>query len=181
MTDRARFATFDAVKDAYIDFARQQIKNDNSSCDRRSVSAVQGRGGRTSTQPQGRGGSRGSRGTDHQSERRAGIPSQIEVDKCTHIQNKKYPYEEYIKFTPAEKQRAYQLRYPDAKPGTGPSRRGRRGGGGSNVSAITGSTESKNSKKRPRNGKDKEDDDESDVSDDVDEKRSNRANARQTK
>ena len=178
MTDHARFATFDAVKDAYIDFARQQIKNDNSSRDRRSVSAVQGRGGQ---KPQGRGGSRGTRGTDHQSEHRSGIPSQIEVDKCTHIQNKKYPYEEYIKFTPAEKQRAYQLRYPDAKPGTGPSRRGRRGGGGSNVSAITGSTESKTSKKRPRNGNDKDDEDESDVSDDVDEKRSNRANARQTK
>ena len=178
MTDHARFATFDAVKDAYIDFARQQIKNDNSSCDRRSVSAVQGRGGQ---KPQGRGGSRGTRGTDHQSKRRSGIPSQIEVDKCTHIQNKKYPWEEYKNFTPAEKQRAYQLRYLDAKPGTGPSRRGRRGGGGSNVSAITGSTESKTSKKRPRNGNDKDDEDESDVSDDVDEKRSNRANARQTK
>ena len=52
MTDRARFATFDAVKDAYIDFARQQIKNDNSSRDRRSVSAVQGRGGQNPAAPE---------------------------------------------------------------------------------------------------------------------------------
>ena len=182
MTDRARFSTFEAVKDAYIDFARQQIKHDNSSRNRRSVSAVHGRGGRSSTRPQGRGGPRSSRGRDYQADRKAGIPSQIEVNKCTHIQNKQYSWEEYKKFTLAERQRHYQLRNPDAKPGTGPSRGGRRGGGSSNVSAMTNSTESKNSKKRNRDGREKDNDDDSDGTDDADDKnKSNRANARQTK
>ena len=178
MTDRQRFSTFDAVKDAYIDFARQQIKHDNSSRDRRSVSAVNGRGGRSSTRPQGRGGPRGPRGRDNQSDRDAGIPSQIEVDRCTHIQNKKYSWNEYKNFTPADKQRVYQLRNPDAKPGTGPSRANRGRGGTSTVSAMTGSTETNASKKRKgRDGT--ENTDALDDDDDQDNKSANRANARQ--
>ena len=172
-TDRQRFSTFDAVKDAYVDFARQNIKNDNSSRDRRSVSSVNGRGGRA----QGRSGPRGRGGRDNRSDRGSKVPSQIEVDKCTHITLKKYPWHEYEKLNPAEKQKLYQLRYPDAKPGTRPSRdRGR--SGGSTVSAMSGSTDTDASTKRKRNNDDEGMDHHGD-DDDQDNKSANRANARQ--
>ena len=177
-TDRQRFSTFDAVKDAYVDFARQNIRHDNSSRDRRTVSSVNGRGGRTSARPQGRSGPRGPRGRDNRSDREAKIPSQIEVDKCTHIKNIKYPWHEYQNFTPAEKQKVYQLRNPDAKPGTGPSRAYRGRGGSSTVSAMSGSTDTDASKKR----KHKDDDDDMDHHGDDDDqvnKSANRALARQ--
>jgi len=52
MTNREKFSTFEAVKDAYMDFARQQIRHDHLSprerkC--RSVSAVQGHSGSQSS------------------------------------------------------------------------------------------------------------------------------------
>jgi hypothetical protein len=179
LTDRQRFSTFDSVKDAYVDFARQQIKHANSSRDRRSVSSVNGRGGGQSSTRQGRGRPRGPRGRNNQSDREAGIPTQIEVDKCTHIQKKKYPWHEYKNFTATEKQKVYQLQYPDAKPGaTGPSHAHRGRGGSSTVSAMTGSTETNTSKKR----KTKEGDDDDDAHDDdgdQDTKSANRANVRQ--
>ena len=177
-TDRQRFATFDAVKDAYVDFARQNIKNDNSSRDRRSVSSVNGRGGRPSDRAQGRSGPRGRGGRDNRSDRGSKVPSQIEVDKCTHITLKKYPWHEYEKLNPAEKQKLYQLRHPDAKPGTGSSRAHRGRSGSSTVSAMSGSTDTDASTKRKR----KDDDDDMDHhgdDDDQDNKSANRANARQ--
>ena len=50
--------------------------------------------------------------------RKAGLPTQAKVNKQTHIEARCYPREEYKKFTPAKKQRHWQLMNPDAKPGT---------------------------------------------------------------
>ena len=46
------------------------------------------------------------------------IPTQAEVDKCTHIVNKKYPDDVYRNFSDAEKQKLWQLRHPGQTLGT---------------------------------------------------------------
>jgi hypothetical protein len=51
-----------------------------------------------------------------------GIPLQVEIDRCTHIEAKHYPSSEYSKFTAAEKQKHFQLMHKDVTPGTGPCR-----------------------------------------------------------
>jgi hypothetical protein len=45
------------------------------------------------------------------------------VNKQTHIEARRYSREEYKKFTPAEKQRHWQLMNPDVKPGTDAAKR----------------------------------------------------------
>jgi hypothetical protein len=45
------------------------------------------------------------------------IPTQAEVDKRTHIVNKKYPDNFYRNFSDAEKQKLWQLRHPGQTPG----------------------------------------------------------------
>jgi hypothetical protein len=52
--------------------------------------------------------------------RKKGLPSQADIDKCTHIKKKRYPRDEYNKFTPAEKAKHWQLFHPNTTPGTGP-------------------------------------------------------------
>ncbi len=44
----------------------------------------------------------------------------MEIDHCTHIQARHYPYSEYSKFTAAEKQKHFQLMHKDMTPDTGP-------------------------------------------------------------
>jgi hypothetical protein len=46
------------------------------------------------------------------------IPTQAEVDKCTHIVNKKYLDDIYCNFSDAEKQKLWQLHHPGQTPGT---------------------------------------------------------------
>ena len=45
------------------------------------------------------------------------------MNKQTHIEARRYSKEEYKKFTPAKKQRHWQLMNPDAKPGTDAAKR----------------------------------------------------------
>jgi hypothetical protein len=45
------------------------------------------------------------------------------VNKQTHIKARCYSREEYKKFTPAEKQRHWQLMNPDTRPGTDAAKR----------------------------------------------------------
>ena len=85
----------------------------------RSISEVgrggsgRGRGGRERGDG-GRTGGLTGRGRGSRDERRQrGLPDQAYVNRCTHIVNKYYPDEEIKKFTPAERQRLYQLRKAD--------------------------------------------------------------------
>ncbi len=64
-----------------------------------------GRGGRSNSRHDGR--KRGGRGSN-QTQRPDKLPSQEEVDKCTHITESFYPKSEYAKMTPAKKQKEYQ-------------------------------------------------------------------------
>ena len=50
------------------------------------------------------------------------IVPQEEVDKVTGIENKIYPPDIYATFTPAQKAKHWQLRYPGQTPGTGPAK-----------------------------------------------------------
>ena len=98
----------------------------------RSISEV-GRGG----PGRGRGGcGRGDglqkgRGSDSRNERRQRglVPNQADVDRCTHIVDRKYSAEEFAKFSAAKKQRLYQLR--NMSKGTG------RSGGGQHSSSVS--------------------------------------------
>ncbi len=70
--------------------------------------------------------------------RRDGLPSQIKVDHCSHIQDCTYMAEEYAKLTPPEKQHLYQIR--KAK-GTAPCAKG------SNRSISSAQTDSSSNRK----------------------------------
>ena len=116
-----QFDTFETVKDHYLTFKRtqQSLEQIIMRPPGRSISEVgrggpgRGSGGRDHDKGRHTGGRTG-RGRGSQDERRSrGLPSQVEVDRCTHIVNKQYPPEEWAKFTPAEKQRLYQLRKAD--------------------------------------------------------------------
>ena len=70
------------------------------------------------------------RGSGNRDERRQkGLPNQADVDRCTHIVDRKYSAEEFAKFTAAEKQRLWQLRQKNK--GTG------RSGGGQYSSSVS--------------------------------------------
>ena len=113
-----QFNDFETVKDQYLTFKRTQQRMEQTSVRSppRSISEVgrsgpgRGRGGRDGRDG-GRTGGRTGRGRGTRDERRQrGLPDQADVDRCTHIVNKFYPVEEMKKFTPAERQRLYQLR-----------------------------------------------------------------------
>ncbi len=114
----SNFMTFDKIKDYYLNFKRMQEARAGPGTTR-TISEFRrdgpGRGGRgKDDRGGGRGTGRGGRGHDHDkdrdSRRRAGLPSQAEVDKCTHIVDRKYTDPEYKRLTPAEQQRLYQIR-----------------------------------------------------------------------
>ncbi len=103
LVDRTRFQDFESVMRVYVDFKRSQ-KAEASAQQVRNVSALQGCGGGR----QGRGGrGRGGRGGlgGHLN---GGIP-QEEVDKVTTVEARYYSPDEYAKFTPAKKQKHFQL------------------------------------------------------------------------
>ena len=104
--------TFAQVMQVYVDFkaatktAGPTPGRTVSSVDRSSAGrGGGGRGGRGNSRHDGR--KRGGRGSD-QARRPDKLPSQEEVDKCTHITESFYPKSEYAKMTPAEKQKVYQ-------------------------------------------------------------------------
>jgi hypothetical protein len=117
LVDRSRFQDFESVMNLYVTSKRSQ-KFDPGVSQGRQLSAVTGgRGG-------GRGGGgagRGGRGRGDPNARRKGLVSQADIDKVTHIENRHYPDEEYLKFTPAEKAKHWQLRNPGKERGTGPA------------------------------------------------------------
>ena len=130
----AQFTTFTAVQEAYVNFKLQQKATEPPRA--RQVASI--RGGRRDSAPRTGYGGRGRGGGD----RKKNIPSQKEVDACTHIVDKDYPTAEYLAFTPAEKQRLFQLRHPDVTPGTSPTRRDRsraRGGRPASVASTSSS------------------------------------------
>ena len=107
------FQTFDSVMSLYMTFKRSQ-KSDKATS---RVSALSSRsGGKDGGWGRVRGAGRGDPDA-----RKKGLPSQAEIDKCTHIEKKRYPKEEYRKFTPAEKAKHWQLMNPGVTPGTGPT------------------------------------------------------------
>jgi hypothetical protein len=109
---------FDKVKDVYLTHSRAiAMTNDAAAArDRRGVSSVSGRG-----RGQGRGSrSDNKRGRGTGRSRWDGIPSQVEIDRCTHIEASHYPWSEYSKFTATEKQKHFQLTNKHVTPGTGP-------------------------------------------------------------
>lgn len=121
-----RFTDFDTVKDHFVDIRRMTQASKPAATSR--VSAVTGRGGgRTGGAGRGNGQGRTS-GREHARNkdpeaRKAGLPSASEVAKCTHIEAKHYPKDEYDKFSKAEKQRHWQLMHPERKPGTDSKRK----------------------------------------------------------
>jgi hypothetical protein len=170
----------------YLTHSRTLASRNNAPAarERRGVSSVSGRG---------RGRGRGTRnekksGRGTGKSRLDGIPSQVEIDRCTHIKAKHYPYSEYSKFTAAEKQKHFQLMNKGVTPGTGPCR-DRRHDGRSVASAGTDGS-SLNRKRSTSSAKmDLSDDDskplfpDSDTDGDApdDRRKSNRANTRQSK
>jgi hypothetical protein len=113
------FTTFTAVQEAYVSFHLQQKQTDPPRG--RQLSSVRsgGRSGGSRTGDRGRG-----RGGWNRSK---GIFSAKELAACK-VANRDYFNEEYKKLTPLQKQKLYQLRYPDKQLGTDPSRQSHRGG-----------------------------------------------------
>ncbi len=103
LVDRTRFQDFESVMRVYVNFKHSQ-KAEAPAQQVRNVSALQGRGGgRQGRGGHGRGG-RGGRG----GHLNGGIP-QEEVDKVTTVEALYYSADEYAKFTPAKKQKHFQL------------------------------------------------------------------------
>ncbi len=120
MVDCERYLTFDKVKDVFLTHSHAIATTNDAAAawDRRGVSSVSGRG---------RGRGRGSRSNNKRGRgtgrsRLDSIPSQVEIDRCTHIEARHYPWSEYSKFTASEKEKHFQLTHKDVTPGTGPCR-----------------------------------------------------------
>ena len=117
IANRHEYPTFDSVKEKYLNFYRSfapRINRDVSATgtDRRRLSeTTTGRGGA------GRGGGGRGRGRGGGGEKpeKGPKPTQEEIDACTWIQNKKYPEDQYLKFTRAEAAKLYQLRESGSK------------------------------------------------------------------
>ena len=60
----------------------------------------------------------GAKNADQEA-RKKGPPPQSEIDRCTHIEKKRYSKAEYQKFTPAQKAKLWQLHNPGMIPGAG--------------------------------------------------------------
>ncbi len=103
MVDRRKFQEFYTVMQLYVNYKCTQ-KAEALTHQARNVSALQGLGGgRQGSGGCGRGGQGGP------DARLKGIVPQEEVDKVTTVRAKWYPHSEYSKFTPAKKQKHYQL------------------------------------------------------------------------
>ena len=104
------FQTFDRVKDMFMNFHRSRPRPDGPARTR-AIASIRGRGSRHDgpQQREARTRDRG-RGSGFPDCRRAGLPSQIEVDRCTHIRDRTYTREEYENLSAAEKQRFFQIR-----------------------------------------------------------------------
>jgi hypothetical protein len=103
IVDRTKFQEFDVVMRLYINYKRSQ-KAEAPTHQARNVSALQGRGGGR----QGCGGrGRGRRGGP--GGRLSGGVPQEEVDKVSTVEARYYSPEDYAKFTPAKKQKDFQL------------------------------------------------------------------------
>jgi hypothetical protein len=103
-TSPALFTTFDQVKDHYTSFKRTASAFDNPGTTQRGISSF-GRGG-----PGRGGGDNGRRGRGGDTPRK--LPTQEEIDACTHIKAKRYEPNEYKQFSAAEKAKHWQLMYP---------------------------------------------------------------------
>ncbi len=86
------------------------------------------RAGWRSGTPRRSGGGHGQGGGD----RKKNLINKAELDACT-VEDKIYPDAEYKLLTPAQKQKLWLLRYPDRKPGTGPTRHRR----GSSIASVS--------------------------------------------
>jgi hypothetical protein len=103
MVNCQKFQEFDAVMQLYVNHKRTQMA-EAPTHQAHNISALQGCGGCR----QGRGGrGRGRQGGLDGCLK--GIVPQEEVDKVITAEAKFYPYSEYSKFTPAKKQKHYQL------------------------------------------------------------------------
>jgi hypothetical protein len=103
LVDRTKFQDFDTVMRLYVNYKHLQ-KAEALTHQARNVSALQGHGGgRQGLGGRGRGGQGGPGGCLS-----GGVP-QEEVDKVTTIKAWYYSPEDYAKFTPAKKQKHFQL------------------------------------------------------------------------
>ncbi len=103
LVDRTKSQDFDTVMQLYVNYKRSQ-KAEAPTHQARNVSALQGHGGGR----QGHGGcGRGGRGGP--GDRLSGGVPQEEVDKVTTVKAWYYSPEDYAKFTPAKKQKHFQL------------------------------------------------------------------------
>jgi hypothetical protein len=64
------------------------------------------------------GGQRGGAKRGDPEAHKKGLPPQPDIDKCTHIEKRRYSKEEYCNFKPAEKARLWQLYNPGVTPRT---------------------------------------------------------------
>jgi hypothetical protein len=103
LVDHTKFQEFDAVMRLYVNYKRFQ-KAEAPTHQARNVSALQGHGGSR----QGRGG-HGQGGRGGPGGRLSGGVPQEEVDKVSTVEAWYYSPEDYAKFTPAKKQKHFQL------------------------------------------------------------------------
>ncbi len=115
--NHANFTDFDSVKDAYVEFkCTENLTNDPKIWQGASVARGGCGGGNVPRRPDRGQGPQ----TPHKCQMR--LVPQSEVNKQTHIVNRRYSDAEWIQLTPAEKQKIWQLRNPGKTPGTGLTR-----------------------------------------------------------
>ena len=119
MANRSAFQDFDTVMQLYVNTYRANRKHYDSTNQTRKISALQGRGdGGHGGGGRGRGRGCGS-GRGDPNKRKQNLVPQEEVDKVTNVEDKWYPADEYLKFTPAMKAKHWQLRSKSSQvPGT---------------------------------------------------------------
>jgi hypothetical protein len=103
LVDRTRFQDFESVMQVYVNFKHSQ-KAEAPAQQVHNVSALQGCGGGR----QGHGGCGRGRQGGPGSNLNGGIP-QEEINKVTTVEARYYSPDEYAKFTPAKKQKHFQL------------------------------------------------------------------------
>ena len=107
-----RYATFQAVQEAYSTFHRQRCLTDGPRA--RQVSAIRD----TTRRP----GPARSRSRGNSDRRGRGVFTKAELDAC-HVVDKEYSDDEYRRLTAVQKQKLWVMRNKDKEPGSGPSRR----------------------------------------------------------
>jgi hypothetical protein len=151
-----RYATFQAVQEAYSTFHRQRCLTEGPRA--RQVSAIRGTGRRPNN-PRSR-----SRGDGDR--RGRGVFSKAELDAC-HVVDKDYTDDEYKKLTAVQKQKLWVMRNKDKEPGTGPARR-------LTTRSVAAASTSSSSKKRDRSTKDMSDISDGESVDDTESKSSSK-------